>query len=82
MASSMGGDFALERPDPLPRYELELSDADDTARLPSADRTVTDLVPPHPDVVAWLTRCDAEPLDAAEGDSDLDLFARLTRASR
>ncbi len=77
MASLLGGDFALERRDPLPRYRYddELSDADETVRLPCADRTMTDLVPPHPDVVAWLVRSEAITLDAID-DSDLWAFGR------
>jgi hypothetical protein len=60
MASASGGDFAIDRNDRLPQW-----DADATNKLPSADETIKDLVPPHPDVIEWLL---SYPVDADMDD--------------
>jgi len=62
MASSCGGDFALERNDPLPQW-----DADETLKLPSADETIKDFVPPWAELLldldSRLTLLDAMALE-------------------
>lgn len=57
-------------------YETDRIDPDQTTRLPAADRTITDLVPPHPELAAWLARSEAITLDAIE-ESDLWIFSRF-----
>lgn len=60
--ASIGGDFAFEGYEPLSPFAVGVSDADATQRLPAADRTLTDLVPVHEEVAAWI----AEALEDAQ----------------